>query len=59
MPADALATLGANAPAGMEVIPKAGIFCLQHHIDSDMGLLSYGTKTLPDWMRHYYQLKPQ
>ena len=30
MPADALETLGARASAGMLLILKAGIFCLQH-----------------------------
>ena len=30
MPADALATLGASASAGMVLTPKGGIFCLQH-----------------------------
>ena len=30
MPADALATQGARASAGMALTAKAGIFCLQH-----------------------------
>ena len=30
MPADALATLGASASAGMVLTPKGWIFCLQH-----------------------------
>ena len=31
MPADALATLGVGASAGMVLTPKDGIVCLQHH----------------------------
>ena len=36
MPADALATLGASASAGMVLTPKAGIFHLQHQKADDV-----------------------
>ena len=36
MPADALATLGASASAGMVLTPEAGILCLQHQKSSKL-----------------------